>query len=188
MIDHDYQNKILEHYISIWGDSFKIYLWDQGPFQKLPYDFRVLEFSPHGDRTIWTYATCCMSQPEDQQPIELFIFSEIQNSELIELLTTVVYYHRNTSKLGLNHTLNFGKPWQKESKCEYGFISLPYLDGPDLENLLIHETHKQVGFYWLIPVTKAEVDFKKKFGVEALEMKFDTPGFDYVDHARKSLV
>lgn len=181
-----YQEQIITHYETVWNSSPNVYLWDKGPVDKLPHDFRILDFSPDQERNMWAYATCCMSQPHDIEPIELHIFTSVKDDSIIELLTSVAYYHRNTSTLGLNHTVNFGRPWQNKSQCEYGFISLPYLDGSALENM---ETETQfTRFYWLIPITKEEADFKKSEGVEALEKKFDEESFDYLNPLRKSIV
>jgi hypothetical protein len=127
-----------------------------------------------------------MSQPGDPVPLELHMFSSVQRRELVELLVATAHYHRTGAPLGLGHTVNFGQPWIKGSKCEYGFVSLPYLDGPKLERLG-GENDGSVMFYWLVPVTKSEVEFKKRNGVEALEAKFEQASFNYLDPHRKSV-
>lgn len=182
-----YQEEIIDHYEGRWQNEAKPYLWDKGQFEKLPFDFRVLEFAPNKLRDMWTYATCCMSQPNDLKPIELHIFSSKRDDAIIELLTAVAYYHRNTARLGLWHTVNFGKPWQDNSICDYGFISLPYLDGPSLEDLKKSNTGI-IKFYWLIPVTRNEVEFKSQFGEEALEKRFEETGLDYINPNRVSIL
>jgi hypothetical protein len=182
------QHSIIEHYISNWQTEPNVYLYDKGPIQKLPFDFRVLEFPPTSARDYWIYSTCCMSQPSDVKPIELHILSSHQSKDLIELLTSLAYYHRTTSILGLNHTVNFGRPWQDNSNCSHGFISLPYLDGPKLENLYIIELSKTVKFYWIIPITEMELEFKKKYGVEALEKLFEESQINFLDEIRESLI
>ena len=103
------------------------------------------------------------------------------------MLTTISYYHKNESRLDLNHTINFGRPWREKSICEYGFISLPYLDGPELENGSVSNL-KTMKFYWLIPITKGEMEFKKKCGYHALEEEFERESFNYLDVNRDSLV
>lgn len=135
---------------------------------------------------MWTYATCCMSQLEDDEPIELHLFSFQKDEGLIELLTSIAYYHRQTDRLGLNHSVNLGKPWQHASQCTYGFISLPYLDGPALENFKTNK--KEIKFYWLIPITQKEAEYKSKNGSEALEGKFEESEFDYINSGRESLI
>jgi Suppressor of fused protein (SUFU) len=176
------------HYESIWKNRGEPRYWYKGPVNKLYPDFCILEFKPTESRKMWTYATCCMSSPDDKSPIELHIFSLIKNEGLIELLTAVAYYHKNDSSLGLNHTFNFGQPWQDNSDCEYGFVSLPYMDGPSLENGKIAGYNNPVKFYWLIPITESEVNFKIKFGVDELENEFENKGFDYLNPARVSVV
>jgi len=126
-----------------------------------------------------------MSEPDDIDPVELHLFSTIKDESLIELLTALAYYYRNTTRVGLNHTVNFGKLWQGASKCEHGLVSLPYLDGPPLENLEIG--NKTVKFYWLIPLTKAEVEYMKRHGVDALERKFEGSSFNYLDPCGRSV-
>lgn len=135
---------------------------------------------------MWTYATCGMSQNDDNEGMELHVFSSMQNVGLIELLTTIVFYHRIEKNLGLNHTVNFGRPWQDNSKCTHGFISLPYLDGPQLENMIY--AGKPIKFYWLIPITTDELEFKKANGTEALEARFDSTNFNYLDNNRSSVI
>jgi hypothetical protein len=129
--------------------------------------------------SLWTYATSCMSKQEDANPLELHMFSRHESEEIVELLTATAHFHRTGKTLGLGHTVSFGKPWQRESLCDHGLISLPYLDGPSLENLNIGS--KLLKCNWLIPITKAEVEFKKKFGLEALEQKLENNAFDYLN-------
>jgi hypothetical protein len=35
------QRKIINHYERVWSNKAKVYLWDKGPFEKLPFDFRI---------------------------------------------------------------------------------------------------------------------------------------------------
>jgi hypothetical protein len=181
-----WREEIQKHYESVWRNKAILSLFSNGPISELPADFAVLKFPPTRDRSMWTFATCCMSAPYDSSPIELHVFSEIDSDEIVELLYVIAHYHRIETHLDLNHTVNFGRGWQRKSKCEYGFISRPYLDGPDLENLTT-QGGKALNFYWLIPVTRAEVEFRKQFGTEALEKVFDK-GLGYLDPARASLV
>lgn len=178
----DHRNEIIAHYERCWHSKPVSHTWKEGPTHKLPYNFSILEFSPRDGRNMWTYATCCMSQPEDASFIELHLFSSVKDERLVELLTTVAYYHRNTANLNLDHTVNFGKPWQGKSLCDHGLISLPYLDGPELENL------NSAKFYWLIPITKDEVAYKMKYGIGALEDLFEEKKFDYINASRKGVV
>jgi hypothetical protein len=103
---------------------------------------------------------------------------------MIELLTIVAHYHRTGRPLGLGHTVNFGEPWLSGSACTRGLISLPYLDGEELEWL----DEPRVRFLWLIPITEAEVAFKIQHGLDALEERFEEAAFDYLDPLRASVI
>jgi hypothetical protein len=183
-----YQRNIIEHYETNWKIKPRIYLWDKGPIDKMSNVFRILEFEPTATRPMWSYATCCMSHEADVNPIELHLFSKKKDEALIELLTAVSYYHRVTSTLRLWDTVNFGKPWQDVSLCQNGLISLPYVDGPNLENLENNSNYRITKFYWLIPITKKELDYKKDYGIEKLEIAFETEQFDFLDSGRKSVI
>lgn len=183
--DGEYYDAITEHYKSIWQNNFRIYLWDQGPIEELSANFRVLEFPPTLKRNMWTYATVGMSALDYTYPIEVHLFSVEKDDRLVELLQMVAFFHKNRARLNLHHTVNFGKSWQGNSQCKYGYISLPYLDGPPLESFCIND--QTVNFYWLIPVTEKEVAYKIDKGVEELENLFDK-GLDYLDSHRTSLV
>jgi len=105
-----------------------------------------------------------------------------------ELLTAVAHYHRTGAKLGLGHTVNFGRPWLPDSLCTFGLISLPYIDGPKLEWLPLDSADHCARLLWLVPITEAEVAFKKAHGVEALEERLEAAHFDYIDPQRASVV
>jgi hypothetical protein len=126
-----------------------------------------------------------MSQIEDEERLELHVMTAPGPvDELVELLTVTTDFHRTGHRLGLGHAVNFGRPWVSGSTCTHGLISLPYLDGPDLEWL----DCPRVRFLWLIPVTAAEVAYKKELGLEALESRFEEAQLDYLDPFRASVV
>jgi hypothetical protein len=127
-----------------------------------------------------------MSQPEDAERLELHLVTWEKKAiehGLVELLTVVAHYHRTGRALGLGHTVNFGRPWLPGSRCTHGLISLPYLDGPNLEWL----AEPRIQFLWLIPVTEAEVRYKRQHGLEALEQRFEESQFNYLDPVRASV-
>lgn len=182
----NYIDGIFQHYSNVWGNIPTAHVWNRGPIGDLPQGFKILRFEPIESRSMWTYATCGMSIPYDNSPLELHIFSPSQNDSLIELLTAISHYHRTGSKLDIGHTTYFGQPWFPNSNCEYGLISPPYIDGPLLE--LAEINGKNTRFLWLIPITKQEVDFKKQWGLEELEKKIDSLSLDYINPHRKSLI
>ena len=180
-----YLTEIIRHYETAWKDVGQPLQWDKGPVYDLPQEFTVLEFPPRHNRAMWTYATACMSLPIDIRRIELHLFSPERTLQHCELLTIIAHYHRTEAKLDLCHTVYFGKPWMPGSQCDHGLISLPYLDGPELEVLAFggKETH----FLWLIPITRREVEYKKSNGLEALETAFEKKHFNYLDPFRGSV-
>lgn len=184
----NYAKCIIRHYETGWNSTGRTRHWSRGPTHQLSPGFCVLEFAPTSSRDMWTYATCCMSQIEDEQPVELHLFAPNASDRLVELLTIVAHYHRTGSRLDVGHSVDFGRPWLPESACTFGLVSLPYLDGPKIENLTVPELHVKVQCCWLIPITEKEVEYKKLAGVDALEHRFEEASFNYLDPQRASVV
>jgi hypothetical protein len=177
---------ITAHYENCWGGKSTAKYWKRGPIEELTPGFTVLEFPPTKDRNMWTYATCGMSQQGDAPPVEIHLFVPVQSESLVELLTVIAHYHLTGAYLDVGHTVNFGRPWLAGSTCDHGLISLPYLDGPKLEWL--EESDQKIHFLWLVPITLAEVQFKMTHGLEALESRFDSSQFNYLNPKRTSVV
>lgn len=135
---------------------------------------------------MWTYATCGMSHPGDRTPLEMHLFSPVEDVIHVETLTVIAHYHRTGAPLGPGHTVNLGRPWLDAGECRFGLVSRPYLDGPELE--WWNRGATSVQFLWLIPITKTERDFAKQNGLEALERRFEQSQFDYLDPQRASVV
>src|SRR5438034_4461732 len=133
-----YCASLTRHYQDFWSNRGHSFTWPTGPRWELPEDFTVLRFSPSPKRSAWTYATVCMSQEHDEARLELHLFSPVEAAEHVELLTAIAHYHRTGAMLGVGHTVNFGRPWLPGSLCTHGLISLPYLDGPELEVLKLN--------------------------------------------------
>ncbi|WP_197529632.1 suppressor of fused domain protein [Botrimarina mediterranea] len=176
------------HYEQQWSNNATVRSWDHGPTGQLPPEFCVLEFPPSQTRSMWTYATCCMSQANDKNPIEIHLFSDVQANAHVELLTVIAHYHRTGKQLGLGHTVNFGRPWLPGSECDHGLLSLPYLDGPNLEFFETPQFTKTVCCLWLVPITAAEANYARCNGLEALEEKLEESRFNYLESQRPSVV
>jgi Suppressor of fused protein (SUFU) len=180
--------EVTSHYVTVWGNQPTVKRWQIGPTAELPDGFCVLEFPPTKTRPMWAYATCCMSHHGDTDRLELHLFSPVQYEPHVELLTVICHYHQTGSSLGLGHTVNFGRPWMDGSTCDHGLISLPYVDGPKLEHWGSTTAGTYVRFLWILPITNAEREYKKAFGVEALESKFDEPPVEFLNPVRQSVV
>ncbi|HSI82456.1 MAG: suppressor of fused domain protein [Candidatus Methylacidiphilales bacterium] len=208
-----HQQCVAGHYQQVWKRPFRKVPFNLGPIQDLNPDFCVLEFEPDEKRKMWTYATCCMSDtsdtPRDEDLLELHLHSPQAEMGIVELLYATAHYHRTRARLGLSHTVNLGRPWlgsTASSICDRGLVSLPYLDGPALEILSLDDKDSAtngadeggngnsagkgpvVRCLWLIPVTLAEVEYKKANGVEALEAKFEELELNFLDPERPSVV
>lgn len=183
----NYNDKLLNHYIATWGHRFQIFKWGQGPMREFDESFSVIKFTPTKSRKFWIYGTCGMAGRLDVNPMELHIFSFIEDDSLLELLTAVSYYHKRSVNLHLNDTVNFGRSWQGSSNCSFGFISLPYIDGRNLEIFKIFD-NADVHCYWLVPITQDELNYKQMHGIENLEEKFEAHQFNYLDPNRSSVL
>ena len=181
-----YSKQIEVHYAQLWSPATGRHKLSKGPVHELPSCFEILEFQR--TRDMKAYATLCMSQftdpPEDRLELHLFAPPQGETDCLTEILSATAHYHRTGSRLGLGHSINFGQPWLPGSRCTFGLLSLPYLDGPELERLV----EPEVRFLWLIPVTEKEVAYKKKYGMEALEQRFEEAQFNYLDPLRHGVV
>ena len=181
----DLIKKIEEHYLMNWSEYSECIFNKEHIHELLP-SFNVLKFKPNEKRNSWIYATCGMSGKDKEQGLELFIIAPTENDFLINLLAAIAHYHASGNILSLGHTVNFGCAWYEGSKCDHGLISLPYLDGPDLEWLEMKSMN--IRFLWLIPITTEELQYKKDNGVEALENIFEEAEFNYIDPFRNSVV
>ncbi len=181
-----YHSKLKAHYEDFWQNEGEICYFDKGPIQELPEDFGILVLPPK-ENTFWTYATVGMGwNVNEKRSLELHLFSPQKEEWLIELLTIVAHYHHTGSGLNLFHSVNFGASWIENSLCNHGLLSLPYLDGENLEEF--HYKDKLTICLWLIPITESEFNFKKRNGIDALEELFEKHQFNYLDPHRKSVV
>jgi hypothetical protein len=178
---------ISRHYTESWGSLPESDQWLSGPYSDIANGFRALIFPPTAKRNVWTYATCGMSISRDATPLELHIFSPYKDRQLVEILTVIAHYHQTAHSLDIWHTVNFGRPWLDHSPCDYGLLSLPYLDGPSLEWLEVGD-QKKIRFLWLIPITSSELEYKKRHGIEALESLFEEKQFNYANPKRPAVV
>ena len=173
-----------QHLEANWGKSVNTTSQISDPLRKMPAGFSVLEFPPSEKHNFWIYSTLGMSTDYPVNLIELHIFSLRQDSTLVELLTVTASFHQNDAPLGLHHTVNFGRPWQGDSACSFGFISLPYLDGEDLE--IFNFEDNQLHNLWLLPITESERIYKTENGWDELEQRSEDCKFDYLNSHRAS--
>ena len=184
-MDRSYVEGLQAHYARVFGAAGTPRKWSRGPVANLPPDFCVLEHPPTEKTFSWVYATCAMSPASDSPRLEAHLLAPTADDAHVELLTILAHFHVTGSRLGLHHTVNFGRPWLPESRCDRGFLSLPYPFGPSLEHAALSPFSARC--LWLIPMTPEEVEHKKRFGVESLERRFEERQFKYLDPARPSV-
>lgn len=181
-----YLEDIEQHYVRLWGAIEERFTPEASRENEFLPGFSICAFSPNQKHDFWRYATVGMSDHRAAHPLELHLFARENNPRMAELLTMVSHFHLSGSRLGLSHIVNFGEPWLDSSLCTWGFISLPYLDGPHFEWL--NRGDHGVRFLWLIPITEAERNYLKQKGVEAFEEKLEEADFDYLDPARECVI
>jgi hypothetical protein len=182
-----YINELIKHYEDYYDTAGKRLILTKGPIEKLHRDFCVLEFSPNSRHRMYSYCTVGMSVDRlDNNLIELVIYSLEPSNSMVELMTMCASFHRNREPLNVHHTVNIGQPWLNNSKCDHGFISLPYLDGQQLE--IFKFGAREIHCYWFIPITEKERNYKVENGCEALEQLFENRQLDYSNPKRDSLV
>jgi hypothetical protein len=161
--------------------------WEAGPIRAVNPHFRALRVAPAEAGGLWQYVSTggWAATAERDNGLEFVLSSPADTPRAVELLAMSVYYHRG-GQLGLGHTVPIGEPWLPGSRCDHLLISLPYPFGPELQQCHVGDRH--VNFLWLLPITKAERDFKVAHGQEALEQRFDAAGLRYWEVDRSSVV
>jgi hypothetical protein len=129
-----------------------------------------------------------MSATESAPRIELHLFSPRDCLIHVETLTAIAHYHATGKSIRLGDIVNVGRPWMSKSSCDFGLISRPYLDGPKIENCVTGDGSAVAQCLWLIPITRAEREFKIQHGLESLERKFEAANSNYADPLRTSVI
>jgi hypothetical protein len=157
------------------------------PMQSVDPQFRVLQLAPAGRDRLWHYVSigAWSATAGGGHGVEFILSTAMQTARAVELLAMNVYYHRE-DHLGLGHTVPIGEPWLPGSECDHLLVSLPYPFGPRLQRCQVAERY--VDFLWLVPITRAERDFKTAHGQEELEQQFEAAGLRYWEADRKSVV
>ncbi|WP_367325969.1 suppressor of fused domain protein [Streptomyces sp. HUAS ZL42] len=117
--------------------------------------------------------------------LEFVMTAHVRDQRFIDLMAMIAYYHCGGHRLDLEHSMPIGEPWVPGSTCDHLLISLPYLHGPDLEHCPLPGGHARI--LWTLPVTTAEIEFRRRHGHEALEQLFDEAEIIPTDPFRSSV-
>ncbi len=98
-----YTDQLRQHYEEYFGISGQQLILENGPKEKLDQDFYVLEFKPNDRHDFWAYCSVGMSLVrEDDNLIEVFVFSPRQDLAQVELITVCASYHHNGLPLNIH--------------------------------------------------------------------------------------
>ncbi|MFG2976973.1 suppressor of fused domain protein [Streptomyces sp. NPDC048331] len=149
-------------------------------------DLRILTVGPGPRADSWTYVTagCWSASAANGHGLEFVLSGPVRDERLADLLAMTSYYHAS-HHLDIGHSLPIGEPWLPGSPCDHLMISLPYLHGPDLEQCPLPDGHARI--LWLLPVTAAEMAYRREHGHEALEQLFDEQAIIPTDPLRASV-
>ncbi|WP_246212613.1 suppressor of fused domain protein [Streptomyces abyssomicinicus] len=172
------------------GHVVETVAYDLGPERSevLP-DLRVLVVGPGPRDDSWAYVTagCWSAAEKDGRGLEFVMTAHVRDQRFLDLMAMLAYYHRGGHRLDLEHSMPIGEPWVPGSACDHLLISLPYLHGPDLEHCpLPGGGHARI--LWALPVTRAETEYRRRHGHEALERLFDAAEILPTDPFRPSVV
>ncbi|MGW1226015.1 suppressor of fused domain protein [Streptomyces sp. NPDC001478] len=171
------------------GHSVDVVDYDVGAERRwaLP-GLRVLVVGPGPRDSGWAYVTagCGFVAGPGEQGLEFVMTARVRDRRFIDLVAMTAFYHRSGHPLGLRHSMPLGEPWLPGSSCDHVLITLPYLHGPGLEHCPVPGGRARV--LWVLPVTAAEIDFRREHGHEALEQLFDDVGIVPTDPFRASVV
>jgi hypothetical protein len=166
------------------GHPYEETVWTLGPAELLP-RLKIAVMSPDPRTGLWVYATVGASaaRSDPTSLLEFVLTAPAEDLRHAELMTMTAYDH-HTEGFGLGHTFPIGEPWLSGSACDHMLISLPYPFGPELEVCCLGE--RELSFYWVLLITRAERDFKAEHGQEALEQRFNAQAIEFWDPRRPS--
>ncbi|MFI2380443.1 suppressor of fused domain protein [Streptomyces sp. NPDC018964] len=170
------------------GHSVEVVDYDLGPERRAVVPgLRVLVVGPGPRGDGWAYVTagCWAAREKDGHGLEFVMTAHVRDQRFIELMAMIAHYHRGGRRLNLEHSMPIGEPWVPGSPCDHLLISLPYLHGPGLEHCPVPGGHAHI--LWTLPVTTAEIEFRRRHGHEALERLFDEAGIIPTDPFRASV-
>jgi hypothetical protein len=188
----DTSDSLRQHIQSFFeGHAINERFWKVGPILKTLPQFKVFEIEPGPKNNLWTYVSSGAQQASPSEGLlEFMIIAPSKNARHVELLAMTAYYHADPQRrLGLGHTFPIGESWLPGSRCDHFLVSLPYPYGPELETWQTpDEPYCHGHILWLLPITRAEREYKVLQGLEALEQRFEQMGIEYWQVDRKSVV
>jgi len=178
---------VIEHFERRWGLPEAEFRSARSPLEEVAPDLSLARY--RRESGLYSYSTSGLSAANREVPLELFVVVRpeqalVNEYDWLEALSVIAHFHATGASLDVGHTVSLGRPWLPGSSCEYGLVSLPYLDGPALE----WPGDSSFRCLWLLPITAGELEYKRSHGVDALESLLESSGVDVVDAYRPSSV
>ena len=160
----------------------------EGQIQRVAPGFHVIQIAPGPRLRNWTYVSVGAGfvAAEGRRRSEYIIVAQEKSARHVALLAMTAHYHLTGEALDVGHTFPLGEPWLPGSSLDQMLVSLPYPFGPELEIVKADGVHLDI--LWLLPITKAEREFKRATGAEELEEKFEAAKIRFWDPHRASVV
>jgi len=172
------------------GHSVELRSFDRGPIYRRVPNFEIACIGPGPRMPLWTFVTlgCWDAVHAEEHGLEFLLVGPTDNEAYLESLAMAAHYHAGpaSQRLDVGHTVPIGEPLVEGSTLDHELVSPPYPFGPELESCAWQSGHARL--LWLLPITKAERDFKVTQGLEVLESLFEEVGVEYWDPFRSSVV
>jgi hypothetical protein len=161
--------------------------WVRGPIERSLPGFCVRVIVPPDPSTSWVYVSDGARFVEtDGERFEFTLTTPLPDAVHLETLAMMANFHADPRyRVYLGKIVDIGRPWIPGSRCDHLLVSLPYPLGPKFEHI---DGAPPVRIAWLFAITRAEADFARKNGVEALERRFEELAIDTLDPERTSVV
>ncbi len=157
--------------------------------QRVP-DFAVAVVAPGPKLSLWAFVSlgCWDAVHEGEHGLEFVLLASEFDIHHMTTIERTAYYHAGpaSQRLDDGHTVPIGESWIEGSSCDHMLVSSPYPLGLEFEYCRWRGGHARL--LWLMPITKAERDFKVSAGREALERRFEELPVAYWDPGRESVV
>jgi Suppressor of fused protein (SUFU) len=170
------------------GQRVVIQGWHTGAIAEAYPDVRVLRVDPETRGGLWLHVSSGGASTLAGRPPtghEFILVTPFKTLRAVELLAMVVYYH-GVQPLDVGDTVPIGEPWLPGSQCCHLLVSAPYLLADELWRL--RSGPREIRLLWTIPITTDERDYIGRYGLDALEERFETVGLEYWDPHRASVV
>ena len=137
----------------------------------------------------WIYATAGASAEamDDGYGLEFLLCTAAQEPLAAKLVAMLANLHADPRyPMSLGQVVEIGHPWLPGASADHLMVSLPSFFEPELEWLSDRE--RTTRFIWLVPITRAEAEFAKQRGLDALQSRLGAAEADVTARVRPSVV